>query len=259
MCQIAQRGEKRIGWSGIMKDGVYLVLGGSGGIGSEVARTLAASGARVMATGRDSGRLEALAGAAEVATLSHDARNFEEVEAAVSQTVERFGRLDGAVNCVGSLLLKPLQATSPEEFDDVVRTSLYSAFNLLKAAGAPMRKEGGSVVLVSSAAAGVGMRSHEAIAAAKAGIEGLARSAAASYARNGIRVNAVAPGLTETPLTEHMTTNEARRKASESAHPLGRLGAPKDIAAAICWLLDQTWITGQVLGVDGGLARVRSL
>jgi 3-oxoacyl-[acyl-carrier protein] reductase len=115
------------------------------------------------------------------------------------------------------------------------------------------------VVLVSSAAAMEGLANHEAIAAAKAGIIGLTLSAAATYAPMNLRVNAVAPGLTETPLTAALTGNETSRKFSEAMHALGRLGKPEDVARAIVFLLDpeNSWITGQVLAVDGGLSRVR--
>jgi len=104
------------------------------------------------------------------------------------------------------------------------------------------------------------LANHEAIAAAKAGIEGLAVAAAASYAPKGIRVNCVAPGLTRTPLTAKLWQNEMVAKASAGMHALGRIGAPEEIASAIGWLLDaeQAWVTGQVIGVDGGLSRVRS-
>jgi NAD(P)-dependent dehydrogenase (short-subunit alcohol dehydrogenase family) len=120
-------------------------------------------------------------------------------------------------------------------------------------------QEGGSVVLVSSAAARVGISNHEAIAAAKAGVIGLMRSAAATYAARGLRFNAVAPGLVRTPMTERITKRPSATSASTAMHALGRLGEPADVARLIAWLLDpeQTWITGQVLGADGGLATVR--
>ena len=104
-----------------------------------------------------------------------------------------------------------------------------------------------------------GLANHEAIAAAKAGILGLTLSAAATYAGQNLRVNAVAPGLTETPLTAALTSNETSRKFSEAMHALGRLGKPEDVARAIMFLLDpaNSWITGQVLEVDGGLSSVR--
>ena len=119
---------------------------------------------------------------------------------------------------------------------------------------------GGSVVLISSAAAMVGLSNHEAISAAKAGIIGLTLSAAATYASSNIRINAVAPGLVETSLTTSITQNEMSRKYSESMHALGRLGTPEDVARAVIFLLnpENTWITGQILGVDGGLSHIRA-
>ena len=121
-------------------------------------------------------------------------------------------------------------------------------------------KNPGSVVFVSSAAAQHGQVNHEAIAAAKAGVQGLALSAAASYARRGLRFNCVAPGLTDTPLTARITGNDMAAKASLAMHALGRFGQPDEIAAPIEFLLDpaNSWITGQVLGVDGGLGSVWS-
>ena len=116
-----------------------------------------------------------------------------------------------------------------------------------------------SIVLMASAVAQRGMINHEAIAAAKAGVVGLAQSAAATYARFNIRVNCVAPGLTRTPLTESLTKNEASLMASAALHPLGRIGEPHEVASAIAWLLDpeQSWVTGQVIAVDGGLSSVQ--
>jgi NAD(P)-dependent dehydrogenase (short-subunit alcohol dehydrogenase family) len=104
-----------------------------------------------------------------------------------------------------------------------------------------------------------GLANHEAIAAAKAGVLGLMLSAAATYASMNLRVNAVAPGLVQSSLTAQLTASEASRKVSESMHALGRIGQPEDIARAIVFLLDPAndWITGQVLGVDGGLSSIR--
>jgi NAD(P)-dependent dehydrogenase (short-subunit alcohol dehydrogenase family) len=122
-----------------------------------------------------------------------------------------------------------------------------------------MKSGGGSIVLISSAAARVGMANHEAISAAKAGIIGLALAAAATYASKNIRVNIIAPGLVRTPLTADLTTNAAISKKSTAMHAIGRMGEPSDVAAGIEWLFDpqQSWVTGQVLGIDGGLAAVR--
>ena len=240
--------------------GVVLVLGATGGIGQAVSRLLHERGARLLLAGRDGARLEELASELGATAEVVDARSPEDVLRVAKQAGETYGRLDGVTNCVGSLLLKPAHRTSEQEWDEVIATNLRSAFATVRAAATTMRAAGGSVVLVSSAAARLGMANHEAIAAAKAGIIGLTLSAAATYASQGIRCNAVAPGLVRTPLTAGLTHSEAQAKASEAMHPLGRLGTPEDVARAIVWLLDpqQSWLTGQVLGVDGGLATVRS-
>jgi NAD(P)-dependent dehydrogenase (short-subunit alcohol dehydrogenase family) len=213
----------------------------------------------LLIAGRNPGKLEALAAEIGAVPLVLDARRAAEVQAGLEGAVERFGRVDGVANCVGSLLLKPAHLTSQDEFDATVATNLGSAFATVHAAGRVMR-QGGSIVLVSSAAARLGLPNHEAIAAAKAGIIGLALSAAATYASRGLRVNCVAPGLVETPLTAGITGNAQAAKASTAMHALGRLGSPGDVASAIEWFLapEQSWVTGQVLGVDGGLGSVRA-
>ena len=236
-----------------------LVLGASGGIGSALARRLSADGASLVLAGRDEASLEALAGETGGTPFVLDATKPAEVEAAAAKAVEAHGRLDGLASCVGSILLKPAHLTSEEEWDAVVTTNLKSAYAAVRAAARAMTA-GGSVVLVSSAAARLGLANHEAIAAAKAGVIGLTLSAAATYAPKAIRVNAVAPGLVRTPMTARITGNEAALKASTALHALGRVGEPEDVASAIAWLLDpaQSWVTGQVIGVDGGLATLRS-
>ena len=181
-----------------------------------------------------------------------------DVETIFQRVIEVHGRLDGVVNCAGSLLLKPAHLTTPEEWSETLGVNLGTAFAVVRAAGRLMTR-GGSVVLMSSAAARTGLPNHEAIAAAKAGIIGLTLSAAATYASRDLRINAVAPGLVRTPMTERITANAASSKTSTNLHPLGRLGDPDDVARMIGWLMDprQTWVTGQVFGIDGGLSTVR--
>ena len=142
----------------------------------------------------------------------------------------------------------------------LIDTNLTSAFNVIKASARAMPGDGGCIVLVSSAAGRIGLANHEAIAAAKAGLIGLAMSTAATYARNKVRVNCVAPGLTDTLLAAPIVSNEASLKASLAMHALSRLGQAGEVARAIHWLLqpENSWITGQVIGVDGGLAKVKS-
>lgn len=239
---------------------VIIILGATGGIGSTVARKAAARGAQLVLGARSEAALQSLA--AETGGTAHplDATKADEVHGIVQATLDRHGRVDGLVNCVGSILLKPAHLTSEEEYRQTLALNLDSAFFAVKSASRAMMKTGGSIVLCSSAVARTGLFNHEAIAAAKAGIVGLMQSAAATYAQRGVRVNCVAPGLVETPMSERLTANEAARKASEAMHALGRLGTPDDVAEAIDWLLDTNrsgWVTGQVIGVDGGLGTVR--
>jgi len=237
----------------------FLVLGATGGIGSALARRLAGRGHHVAVAGRNEDRVKALAQEIGARAVVFDATDTEAVEDAVQTTKAHFGALSGIANCVGSVLLKPAHLTKPDEWEATLATNLGSAFAVVRAAGRTLREEGGSVVLVATAAARIGLPNHEAIAAAKAGVIGLTRSAAATYAPAGIRFNAVAPGLVRTNATKRIWSNEASAKASAGMHPLGRFGEPEEVAAAIAWLMEpeQGWITGQVLGVDGGLADLK--
>lgn len=223
----------------------FLLIAASSDIGAATARRLRDAGHRVITTARDTSVIEP--------DMILDATDFDAVDRAVSDA----GELDGIAVFAGSMLLKPAHLTSREQYDDIVAASLTTSFAAVRAAGKHLR--GGSVVLTSSAAALAGLSNHDAIAAAKAGVIGLTLSAAASYAARDLRINAVAPGLVQTRLTEGLTGSETSRKVSEAMHPLGRLGEPDDVARAVGFLLDpaNAWITGQVLGVDGGLGSLR--
>lgn len=240
---------------------VYLIFGATGGIGRATCALLHARGARLAVAARSSDALHALAAEYSALPLVLDVTNADAVAQAVTQTQQHFGRLDGVAHLVGSILLKPAHLTSPEEFDQTLQLNLYSAFYVVRSAARAMMKEGGSIVLASSAVARIGLANHEAIAAAKAGVVGLTLSAAATYSGRGVRVNCVAPGLVDTPLAARVLGNEAGRKASEAMHALGKVGQPEDVAQAIDWLLDgsrSSWVTGQTIGVDGGLGTLRA-
>jgi 3-oxoacyl-[acyl-carrier protein] reductase len=237
----------------------FVVLGASGGIGAALSRRLAARGAKLLLGARRPEPLEALARELEARPVALDARQSTAVEGAVGAAIEAFGHLDGLACCLGSLLLKTATQTSDAEWRDLIDANLTVAFFALRAGVRVLERGGGSMVLCSSAAATTGLPAHDGIAAAKAGIEGLVRASAASYASRGVRVNAVAPGLVRTPLSERLWPSDLAARAAVAQHPLGRLGEPDDVASAIAWLLDpaQSWVTGQVLAVDGGLAHVR--
>ncbi len=237
----------------------YLILGATGGIGSALARKLAASGATLFLVGRREDALAALATELGARYAVADATDFAEVDRVTDLAVTAAGRLDGIANCVGSLILKPAHLTKAEEFQATIASNLTTAFATVRSAGRVMTG-GGSVVLCSTAAARIGLANHEAIAAAKGGVLGLTLSAAATYASRGLRVNAVAPGLVKTPLAARITASPAASEASRSMHALGRLGEPEDVANLMAWLLgpEASWVTGQCYGVDGGLGTLRS-
>lgn len=243
----------------------YAIVGASGGIGTELCRTLAACGANLFLGARNESRLEELVlelrknHRISVHGFPLDATNSEEVDLFFSKAVANFGVLNGAANLVGSIVLKPAHQTNDYEFNETILINLNTAFYVLRAAAKAMMNSGGSIVLASSVAAKIGLVNHEAIAAAKGGVNGLVLSAAATYASKGIRVNAVAPALVRTPLAAKITSNELALKASTALHPLGRIGEPADIATAIAWLLDPatSWVTGQILSLDGGMSSVK--
>jgi len=233
----------------------YVITASYGGTGSVLTRRLAVKGHELLLIGRNGDKLAALSAEVNAQYVVTDLTNLEAVEAAV----QAFGPIDGIVNCAGSILLKPAHITTEAEFQETLDTNLKTAFIALRA-GVKNMPSGGSVVLISTAAARLGYANHEAIAAAKAGVMGLALSAAATYAARNIRVNCVAPGLVDTPLASRITGNEAALKVSTAMHALNRIGKPEDIASMIDFLLDpsNSWITGQVFGVDGGLGTIRA-
>jgi NAD(P)-dependent dehydrogenase (short-subunit alcohol dehydrogenase family) len=238
---------------------VNLIVGASGGIGAALARRLAGAGQLVLAA-RGAERLGAIANELGAEHHTVDAREPGALDALLTTVKERHGRIDGLAIAVGSILLKPAHLTSDDEWRDVLRANLDVAFFAVRAAARVLRGGSTSVVLFSTAAAAVGLPNHEAIAAAKAGVEGLVRSAAATYASQGLRFNAIAPGLVRTPLSARITSSETALKASVAMHPLGRIGEPDEVASLAAWLLgpDATWATGQVYTLDGGLAALRA-
>ena len=240
---------------------LYIVLGATGAVGSALARRLAEEGAAVVVAGRRLDALETLADEIAGVPVKVDAREFDQVADVFEQAKGLPGTLRGVANCVGSILLKPAHLTSAADFEDTLATNLGSAFATVRSAARSMRREGGSVVLVSSAAASIGLANHEAIGAAKAGIEGLVRASATTYASSNLRINAVAPGLVDANMSRRIIDQPRSLEASLALHPLGRVGTADEIASLIHYLLGEQsgWVTGQVWGIDGGLGRLKSL
>jgi len=236
---------------------VYAIFGATGGIGSVLSKRLSETGDIIYLLGRSEEKLARFSKEVSQPYMVVDATDENLVGQALKKIVEKEKHLDGVVSLIGSFFIKPLHLTTQKEFEEVMKVNTTSSFCILKHALSIMEK--GSIVLSSSTAGLIGLANHEAIAAAKAAVIGLMRSAAASYGTKGIRINAVAPGLTRTPLTQAITSNEIALKASTAFHPLGRIGEPEDVAAAILWLLsdESAFVTADVIAVDGGLSSIK--
>lgn len=240
---------------------IAIVTGARGGIGREVVAHLRASGHRVAAVGRDA---ESLASVAADAHIAADTTTPEGAAAAVAACKDQLGAAPALLaHCVGSTLIAPLHRSTAVQIRGVLRINLDSALFMLQAWIEALReaKQPGAAVLVSSVVARVGVANHEAIAAAKGGIEALARSAAATYAPLGLRINVVAPGMTDTPMTANMLRADAMREGAGKQYPLGGLQTSAQVADTMAWLLSEqaSRITGQVIAVDGGFTTVRPL
>ena len=239
---------------------VVWIIGGSGGIGSNLARRMSDNGWKVIISARNIENLNLVSDGKYIDSLIVDATNADDVQEKAKQINETYGSLDAVVNSVGSIFLRPLHATSSEQFMETINQNLVTSFNVIRAtAKIMMRGNGGRIVLFSSAAASLGMPNHAAISAAKAGVEGLARAAASDYAKRGIRVNVISPGLVDTPLSSHLLASEQSRKISEDMHPVGKIGQPDDIASVAEWLITSApeWMTGDIIPVDGGLTNLK--
>jgi NAD(P)-dependent dehydrogenase (short-subunit alcohol dehydrogenase family) len=239
---------------------VIWIIGGSGGIGSNIARRMSNNGWKVIISARDIEKLNLVSNGKSIESLIVDATNADDVQEKAKEINEKYGSLDAVVNSVGSIFLRPLHATSSEQFMDTINQNLVTSFNVIRAtAKIMMRGNGGRIVLFSSAAASLGMPNHAAISAAKAGVEGLARAAASDYAKRGIRVNVISPGLVDTPLSSHLLASEQSRKISEDMHPVGKIGNADDIASVAEWLISSApeWMTGDIIPVDGGLTNLK--
>lgn len=238
------------GDQGMATQKTHLIFGGIGGIGGSLAADLAAQGHQVFVTTSKPER-QALSPLPERNVLHVDVLDPGSIKAAVDMA-SRDG-LHGLAYCVGSIDLKPLARTTPDDLMRSFQLNAVGAFLAVKAAAAALGQSRGSVVLFSSIAASRGFSNHSAIGTAKAAVEGLAKSMAAELAPN-VRINVIAPSLTDTPLAHSLTQNPRISETIAAMHPIPRLGNANEMAKAASFLLsdDSSWITGQIFHIDGG-------
>lgn len=226
-----------------MKDRNIVIVGGNSGIGKATAQLLKDTGANLFLyskSGNDTTELDITTDFSEIPGLP-------EV-------------IDGVVYCPGTINLKPFHRISIADFQKEMDVNFFGAVRVLQACLKGLKKSSSpSVVLYSTVAVQTGMGFHAGIASAKGAIEGLTRSLAAEWAPNKIRVNAIAPSLTETPLASALLSTPEKKEASDKRHPLGRVGSSDDIAEATMFLLSlkSSWVTGQILHIDGGMSNLK--
>jgi 3-oxoacyl-[acyl-carrier protein] reductase len=229
-----------------------LVVGGSSGIGLSLVKLLHQQNANIYVISRSI----AEDWPAEVQYLQADVTGNLNAVSAFLPT-----ELHGLVYSVGSITLKPFNRLTEDDFLNDYRINVLGAARIIQESAKQLKNAGAaSIVLISSVAAKTGMPYHASIAAAKAAVEGLALSLAAEFAIQQIRVNVVAPSLTNTPLAQNLLGTPEKREASAKRHPLGKIGQPEDISNLIAFLLaeESGWMTGQVIGVDGGLGKLKT-
>jgi NAD(P)-dependent dehydrogenase (short-subunit alcohol dehydrogenase family) len=241
---------------------VALVTGGTSGIGRDTAVLFAKAGAKVVVAGRrglegeETVELIRAAGG-DGLFVKTDVSKATEVEALVQKTVERFGRLDVAFNNAGiEGVFAPIIRQSEEDWDRTIAINLKGVWLSLKYEIRQMLKQGGggAIVNMASIIGLVGSAGVAAYSASKHGVIGLTKTAALENAKSGIRINAVCPGFTETPMADRTLRAPAVRQYVLSCHPIGRLGRPAEIAEAVVWMCSDraSFMTGQSLVLDGG-------
>lgn len=233
-----------------MQNKNILIIGASSGIGHALATQLQAQGANLFTASRT-----------QPDGIHSTHMTWDVTQTPAAEALNQLpDMLHGLVYCPGTINLKPFQRLTPDDYRHDFEVNVMGAVGAIHASYAPLKKsKSASIVLFSTVAAKLGMGMHSSISVAKSAVEGLTKSLAAELAPSNVRVNAVAPSLTDTPLAEFLLADENKREAGNKRHPLNRYGTPEDIASMAAYLLtDQaSWITGQIIGVDGGMGSLK--
>jgi NAD(P)-dependent dehydrogenase (short-subunit alcohol dehydrogenase family) len=226
----------------------FIIVGASSGIGFQLAKNLSEKEHTIYALNRNKVDLDSIPNCHfHEVDIAMEIPNFPNIE----------GAIDGLIYCPGTINLKPFRALKAEDFLNEYNINFMGAVKSIKQYLPNLQLgEFPSIVLFSTVAVQTGMSFHASIASAKGAIEGLTRSLAAEFAPK-IRVNAIAPSLTATPLADKLINNESKLKASEDRHPLKKIGATSDISNAVEFLLNANWMTGQIMHLDGGMSAIR--
>ena len=229
----------------------YIIFGATGAIGSSLAQQLKKSGQDAHLVSRNEEELKSLSENLDFTFTVADVLEDGFIDKIKSDTAEF--DISGLAYCIGSIDLKPLKRVTESDLNQCMKLNLYSAIEAIKGFQDDLKKNHGSIVLFSSVAAQKGFTNHTIIASAKAAIEGLTVTLAAELAPT-IRVNCIAPSLTDSKISQSMLKSEVVAEALAKAHPLKRLGEGKDSASLAGFLLGEgsSWVTGQIIGVDGG-------
>lgn len=233
-----------------MKDKNILIIGGNSGIGYALAKQLQTQGATLFTAGRH---------APEDIPSTHMTWDVLQTPAADALT-QLPDVLHGLIYCPGSINLKPFQRLTIDDYRADLEINVLGAVGAIHAAYLALKNaEGSTIILFSTVAVKLGIGLHSSVSVAKSAVEGLTRSLAAEFAPINIRVNAIAPSLTDTPLAQNLLSSDEKRDSGAKRHPLNRIGKPDDIAGMAAYLLsDQaSWITGQVISVDGGMGAIK--
>ena len=229
-----------------------LVVGGSSGIGLSLVKLLRDANAAVYVISRT-----------KPADFPEGIEHLQTDVTGNLDAVPAFlpDQLHGLVYSVGSINLKPFNRLTSDDFLTDYRVNALGAAQIIQQSHKQLKNAAGSsVVLISSVAANIGLPYHASVSAAKGAVQGLAIALAAELASQRIRVNVVAPSLTDTPMAQNLLSSPEKRDASAKRHPIAKYGQPEDISNAIAFLLsdDSSWITGQILGIDGGLGKLKT-